>query len=104
MAARWDRCAGSGGNSGSLGFAPSARAQRELTRLLHLLDRGQDPFPEKVSVAEYVLDRWLPHRHAAGMPRPGTIRTYRQLMPDHVLPRLSRLEVAKVQPPCSGRA
>lgn len=45
-----------------------------------------------------MLERWLPHLDTQGRLRAGTIRNYRQLMRDHVLPRLGQMQLRKVRP------
>ena len=80
------------------GFATKAAAERELRKRLRFLDEGEDPFPEKLSVRDFVIDRWLPHLETQGRLRPRTLRNYRQLMRDHVLPRLGAMELRRVRP------
>jgi integrase len=80
------------------GFRTKAIAERELRKRLRLIDEGEDAFPAEISVEAFVLDRWLPHLETQGRLRAGTIRNYRQLMRDHILPRLGRMQLRKVRP------
>ena len=80
------------------GFRTKAIAERELRRRLRLLDEGEDAFPDEMSVEAFVLERWLPHLETQGRLRAGTIRNYRQLMRDHILPRLGHMQLRKVRP------
>jgi integrase len=80
------------------GFRTKAIAERELRRRLLLIDEGEDAFPEEISVKAFVLERWLPHLDLQGRLRPRTVRNYRQLMRDHVLPRIGPMQLRKVRP------
>ncbi len=80
------------------GFRTKAIAERELRRRLRLVDEGEDAFPEEMTVDAFVLERWLPHLQTQGRLRAGTIRNYRQLMRDHVLPQLGSMQLRKVRP------
>ena len=80
------------------GFRTKAIAERELRTRLRLIDEGEDAFPEEISVEAFVLERWLPHLETQGRLRAGTIRNYRQLMRDHILPRLGPMQLRKVRP------
>ena len=80
------------------GFRTKAIAERELRTRLRLIDEGEDAFPEEISVEAFVLERWLPHLETQGRLRAGTIRNYRQLMRDHILPSLGRMQLTKVRP------
>jgi hypothetical protein len=88
----------------SSGFATKAAAGRELRKRLRLLDEGEDPFPAEIAVRDFVLDRWLPHLETQGRLRTRTVRSYRQLARDHVLPTLGAMELRKVRPAHIQRA
>jgi integrase len=82
-------------------------AERELRRLLSLVDTNQHPNdPDKLSLAQW-LDRWL--AQVKGEVAPRTHLRYGQLMRLHVMPRigslpLARLTVADIQGLYSGLA
>jgi integrase len=80
------------------GFRTKTIAERELRRRLRLIDEGEDAFPDETSVEAFVLERWLPHLDTQGRLRAGTIRNYRQLMRDHILPHLGHMQLRKVRP------
>ena len=79
------------------GFATKREAERELRRRLRLVDEGEDPFPDEITVAAFV-NRWLVHLETQGRLRARTVRSYRQLWSDHVLPRIGAMELRKVRP------
>jgi integrase len=71
-------------------------AERELTELLRAIDSGTFADPGKITVAAYLLDRWLPHQETRLRPR--TWDRYRQLLTLHVLPRVGSVKLAKLRP------
>lgn len=81
-------------------FHRSARtrkdAERELTRLLAAVDSGTFADPGRLTVGEYVLERWLPHQRSRIRAR--TWERYRQLLTRHLLPSLGSVRMAKLRP------
>jgi len=71
-------------------------AERELTRLLHDVDRGAVADPGRLTLERFLEDRWLPH--ASTRVRPGTHERYASLMRRHVIPRIGRVGLAKLRP------
>src|SRR5687767_6586991 len=71
-------------------------AERELTRLLREIDQGLVAGPGRISVAGYLEERWRPH--AATRVRPATHERYASLLRCHVIPRVGRLQLAKLRP------
>lgn len=80
------------------GFSTQTAAAKAMRAALVKLDTGSDPFPEKITVTQFVNETWLPHIETQGRLRHGTTRAYRQLARDHVLPRIGPMEMAKVRP------
>jgi Phage integrase, N-terminal SAM-like domain len=80
------------------GFPTKATASKAMRAALVKLDTGSDPFPEKITLNEFVSQTWLPHLETQGRLRTDSIRNYRQMMRDHVLPRLGAIEMAKLRP------
>lgn len=73
-------------------------AETALRRALGALDSGLDPFPERVTLREFVHDRWVPHLRTQGKPRESTWTRYVELLDRWVLPDLGNLDVTKVGP------
>jgi len=80
------------------GFATKREAEKELRKRLRLIDEGEDAFPARLLVRDYIDGRWLPHLETQGRIRPGTLRGYRQVLRDHILPVFGGMEVRKVRP------
>jgi integrase len=77
--------------------APTAKARdAEKRRRLGLIDAGLDAFPETITNAVYLLDRWLDHQKARVAP--GTWRRTNQLLRTYVVPVIGGVEVAKTRP------
>jgi integrase len=70
-------------------------AERELTRLLREVDGGTFADSGRLTLAAY-LARYL--EHAGTRVRASTLQRYRELMHRHVLPRIGRVPLAKLQP------
>lgn len=65
---------------------------------LQRVDAGQDPKAAKITLAEFVVDRWLPHLEAQGKPRPRTVHRYAELLRLHVLPMIGGVRVDRLTP------
>jgi integrase len=79
------------------GFPTRKAAEEALRKALGRLDAGQDPFPEKITLVEFV-DRLLDHWRTQGKPRPRTRHEYERLLRRRVLPVIGGHEMAKVRP------
>ena len=78
-----------------------AEAERKLRELLHQLDRGLRPAPERMTLGEF-LTGWLAvHRDRL---RPTTIRRYEQVLEHLLLPTLGREKVVQLTPSTVERA
>jgi integrase len=80
------------------GFPTVAAAKRSRAEALVKLHKGDDAFPDKMTLTQFVNDGWLPHLETQGRVRIRTVRSYRQLMRDHVLPVIGTMELHKVRP------
>ena len=77
------------------GFHTRKEAQAALTATLHKLATGGDPFPEALTLREYI-PRWLEHQQARLRPHP--YRRYSQILRDHVLPVIGDLRLDRIRP------
>jgi len=78
-----------------------AEAERKLRALLHQLDRGLRPAPERLTVGQFLEDWFAVHR---GRLRPTTVRRYRQVLDHLLLPTLGREKLAQLTPSTVERA
>jgi len=78
-------------------FPTRKEAELELRRSLGRVDRGDDPIPERCTVAQ-LADRWFDHMESMERPRYATRAGYRTAVEKYVLPFLAGVEVAKVRP------
>lgn len=83
------------------GFETKREAQDALTKRLHELRSGTYVEPSRMSLAEYLLDEWLPS--IIGNVRPATYATYSSLVRTHIVTselgrqRLQGLKPAQVK-------
>jgi integrase len=80
------------------GFKTRAEAKHARAEALVKLRKGDDPFPDKITLGRFVKDNWLPHLETQGRVRVRTVRSYDQLMRDHALPLIGTMELRKVRP------
>lgn len=78
----------------SKGLATEVEADAELVRLLHTLDDGERIDPTKLTVASYLLERWLPI--VEGNLAPTTQKTYPHIVRAHIVPHIGHLRLEKV--------
>lgn len=78
----------------SEGFTSEVEADAELVRLLHALDMGDGLDRTRLTVATYLLERWLPL--IEGNLAPTTQKTYPQIVRAHILPHIGHLRLEKV--------
>ena len=76
------------------GFPTKKAAQTQLTALLADKDRGALVAPSKVTVANYLLDVWLPARRSSL--RPSTVAAYEGVIRSYVLPELGRARLQSI--------
>lgn len=76
------------------GFPTRKEAQAFLTATLASLQAGTFSEPSKVTVREYLLERWLPGRSASL--RPSTFDSYRRNIELHVDPALGHLKLQQL--------
>jgi integrase len=79
------------------GFATKAAAEKALTEALGKHHHDEDPFPPKLTFREYVESVWFPFLETQEAVRPNTLRTYRQMMRDHVYPELGCIQISKLR-------
>jgi len=82
----------------SSGYETKRAAEQAMRKALHRVDAGADPFPEKITVAEFIDARWLPHLETQRKPRPSTRRRYEQLLRKHVLEFIGGMRLDRVRP------
>jgi len=82
----------------SSGHRTRRDAEQALRTALQRVDVGQDPLPAEITVADFILKRWLPHLESQRKPRPNTVRRYRILLRVHVVPVIGGLRLDRVTP------
>lgn len=70
--------------------------ERLLREAIQKVESGQASLDERITVREYLVDRWLPS--IASTVRPATRRSYTEIVQGHILPALGNLRLAKVSP------
>src|SRR5580765_4847908 len=71
-------------------------AEKVLTELVKRIDDGDYRAPERITVGDYLLERWLPTQQARL--RPSTFNSYKNNIELHVVPRLGAILLQKLQP------
>lgn len=80
-------------------FRTKRDAQAALTKSLSKLDDGNDPFPDKMVLAEYVDKVWFPSKLRGQKPiRPLTAERYRGLLDRYILNELGHLYLGQIGP------
>ena len=77
------------------GFNTKREAENALTAALSTLAHGGDPFPDKMTVSEY-LKRW--GKHHEDQVRPSTWKRYAQLIKFHIEPTIGNVRLDQVRP------
>jgi integrase len=72
------------------------QAQRELRRMLEALADGTYAKPERLTLAEYLRERWLPFIRT--QVRAKTAERYSQIVEHHLVPSLGQYQLAALQP------
>ena len=70
-------------------------AERALTDILHRMDDGTYRPPDRVTVAEYLTDRWLPARSVRL--RPTTVALYARVIREYILPDIGHIPLQRLQ-------
>lgn len=78
------------------GFATKREAQAYLTKTLAALDSGTFADPSKLTLREYLVDRWLPMKRESL--RPSTFDSYRRNIELHILPALGHVRLQLLTP------
>jgi integrase len=79
------------------GFKSKTAAKKAEREALHRADRGQDPFPERITFTTFV-DRWLQHLEANDKPRRRVRQEYGRLLRRWALPELSHRVLLTIRP------
>jgi integrase len=78
------------------GFSTKQDAKAELRRRLQRQESPSLPTP-RTTLREFFSEYWFPHLVNTAAIRPTTLRNYRQLAADHILPVLGHLPVEEVR-------
>ncbi len=78
------------------GFRTKKEAQEFLTETLAAIQGGVFREPSKVTLGEFLTERWLPAREMAV--RPSTYASYRGLVERHVIPELGHVQIQQLSP------
>jgi integrase len=79
------------------GFRTEEDAQRALRKLLSTLDDGTFTEPTKQTVAEFLVNDWLPSLETRGL-RPNTVVSYRETVKKRIVPALGGVQLQKLTP------
>ena len=71
-------------------------AEQVLAELVKRVHDGDYRAPERITVGEYLLERWLPTKQA--QLRPSTFASYHNNVITHVVPRIGSIPLQKLQP------
>lgn len=78
------------------GFATRREAQAFLAETVAGLQTGRFTEPSKLTLADYLLNRWIPGR--AGSLRPSTLDSYRRLIERRLVPSLGHVRLQHLSP------
>ena len=79
------------------GKAPTRRECEQLLReAIQRVERGLASVDDKITVREYLVDRWLPS--IASTVRPATNRRYTGTVKHHIVPAIGGIRLAKLSP------
>jgi integrase len=71
-------------------------AEKLLGELVKRMHDGDYRAPERITLGDYLLERWLPTKQARL--RPSTFASYRNNVVTHVVPRIGSISLQKLQP------
>jgi integrase len=78
-------------------FAGTKReAQKECARLIAEMQNGAVIEPSRLTVAAFLVERWLPYMQSRVSPR--TLERYGELIQHHLIPRLGAVMLTKLRP------
>jgi len=78
------------------GFRTKKEAQQFLTETLAAIQGGVFREPSKVTLGEFLIERWLPAREMAV--RPSTFASYRGLVERHIVPGIGGVQIQQLTP------
>src|SRR4051794_26637910 len=78
------------------GFVTKREAQAHLTKTLAAFQSGTFADPSKLTLREYLVNRWLPIKRDAL--RPSTYDSYRRNIELHILPALGHVRLQQLTP------
>lgn len=78
----------------SKGFATEVEADSELVRLLYSVDQGDSIDPTRMTVANFLLERWLPV--VEGNLAPTTQKEYLTTVRAHIVPHIGHMRLDRV--------
>ena len=76
------------------GFATKGDAQDYLQKTMHTVHTGEYVEPARLTLAEYLLDRWLPSIETSV--RPSTFDSYTRQLKLHVIPYLGQVQLQQL--------
>lgn len=71
-------------------------AEKLLTDLVKKMHDGDYRSPERITLGDYLVERWLPLRKS--QVGPSTWNAYRQTVQSHVVPRIGRIPLQRLTP------
>ena len=71
-------------------------AEKLLTDLVKRMHDGDYRSPERITLGDYLVERWLPLRKS--QVGPSTWNAYRQTIQSHVVPRIGRIPLQRLTP------
>ena len=71
-------------------------AEKVLGELIKRMHDGDYRAPDRITLGDYLLERWLPTKQA--QIRPSTFSSYRNNVITHVVPRIGSIPLQKLQP------
>jgi integrase len=71
-------------------------AEKLLTDLVKRIHDGDYRAPERITLGDYLIERWLPTKQA--QLRPATFASYRNNVELHIAPRIGSIPLQKLQP------
>jgi len=73
-----------------------SECERLLREAIQRFESGQSSLDERITVREYLVDRWLPS--IASTVRPATVRRYTDIVKNHTLHLIGNIKLAKLSP------
>ncbi|HEX8557981.1 MAG TPA: site-specific integrase [Pyrinomonadaceae bacterium] len=74
------------------------KAGKRCTALLALVDSGSYFEPSRMTVADFFINEWLPHKRREGVREATSFVTYESSVKCHVIPALGALPLSRVTP------